>query len=125
VRKAWFLFTILFLWQFPHFLAIALMYREDYARASYKMLPKFDRDSRFTRAEILTLTLILILVTMLVPGGSGSALYVGGALLAGSFFLYYVVRLARSSSRVLASRVLHAFVLYLPIILGLIVAMKR
>ena len=125
MRKAWFLFTILFLWQFPHFLAIALMYREDYARASYKMLPKFDRDSRFTRAEILTLTLILIFVTMLVPSGSGSALYVGGALLAGSFFLYYVVRLARSSSRLLASRVLHASVLYLPIILGLIVAMKR
>ncbi|MGD0987472.1 MAG: UbiA family prenyltransferase [Candidatus Sulfotelmatobacter sp.] len=119
------MFTILFLWQFPHFLAIALMYREDYARARYKMLPELDRDSRFTRAEILTLTLILILVTMLVPGGSGSALYVGGALLAGSFFLYYVVRLARSSSRVLASRVLHAFVLYLPIILGWIVAMKR
>jgi protoheme IX farnesyltransferase len=124
VRKAWFLFTILFLWQFPHFLAIALMYREDYARARYKC-PELDRDSRFTRAEILTLTLILIFVTMLVPSGSGSALYVGGALLAGSFFLYYVVRLARSSSRVLASRVLHAFVLYLPIILGWIVAMKR
>src|ERR1700736_38504 len=55
-RQAWFLFAILFLWQFPHFLAIALMYRDDYARAGYRMLPKFDLDSRFTRAEILVFT---------------------------------------------------------------------
>src|SRR3954462_3129092 len=51
-RQSWFLFAILFLWQFPHFLAIALMYRQDYARAGYRMLPSFDQDSRFTRAEI-------------------------------------------------------------------------
>ena len=43
-RQAWFLFAILFLWQFPHFLAIALMYRDDYSRAGYRMLPDFDRD---------------------------------------------------------------------------------
>ena len=49
-RNAWFLFFILSLWQFPHFLAIALMYREDYARAGYRMLPRFDLDARFTRA---------------------------------------------------------------------------
>ena len=55
-RNAWFLFAILFLWQFPHFLAIALMYREDYARAGYRMLPRFDLDARFTRAEILGFT---------------------------------------------------------------------
>ncbi len=124
-EQAWFLFAIVFLWQFPHFLAIALMYREDYARAGYKMLPEFDRDCRFTRAEILTLTLILIFISMLVPGGSGSALYLCGALLAGCFFFYYVVKLARSASQVLASHVLHASVLYLPIILGMIIALKR
>src|SRR5208282_5856524 len=44
-RHAWFLFVVVFLWQFPHFLAIALMYREDYTRAGYKMLPQFDLDS--------------------------------------------------------------------------------
>src|SRR6202790_596575 len=64
-RQAWFLFTILFLWQFPHFLAIALMYREDYSRAGYHMLPVFDRDSRFTRAEIVGFTLVLVFATML------------------------------------------------------------
>jgi len=64
-RHAWFLFAILFLWQFPHFLAIALMYRDDYTRAGYKMLPQFDLDSRFTRAEIIACTVILVVTTML------------------------------------------------------------
>src|SRR5271165_4798357 len=45
-RQAWFLFAVLFLWQFPHFLAIALMYREDYASAGFRMLPEFDREGR-------------------------------------------------------------------------------
>src|SRR6202451_1351894 len=68
---AWFLFAILFLWQFPHFLAIALMYQEDYDRAGYRMLPHFDVDSRFTRAEILGFTFVLILATLLPPSGRG------------------------------------------------------
>src|SRR5215472_19248682 len=68
-RQAWLLFGVLFLWQFPHFLAIALMYREDYSRAGYRMLPSFDRDSRFTRAEILVFTLALILITSLPLAG--------------------------------------------------------
>src|ERR1700724_1020274 len=64
-RQAWVLFAILFLWQFPHFLAIALMYRDDYSRAGYHMLPAFDRDTRFTRAEIVGFTLVLVFATML------------------------------------------------------------
>jgi protoheme IX farnesyltransferase len=64
-RQAWFLFAILFLWQFPHFLAIALMYRDDYSRAGYRMLPDFDRDARFTRAEIVGFTVVLVVATML------------------------------------------------------------
>src|SRR6202051_4942295 len=68
-RQEWFLFAILFLWQFPHFLAIALMYRDDYSRAGYRMLPDFDRDTRFTRMEIVGFSLILVLVTMLSLAG--------------------------------------------------------
>ena len=49
-RQAWFLFAVLFLWQFPHFLAIALMYREDYSQAGYRMLPRFDFWIRASRA---------------------------------------------------------------------------
>jgi len=127
-RHAWFLFAILFLWQFPHFLAIALMYREDYTRAGYKMLPQFDLDSRFTRAEIIAFTVLLIVTTMLPLVDHGGPIYLSGMFLAGVFLLYHVTKLARSNSRsnsiVLASRVLHASVIYLPIVLGMIIARK-
>ncbi len=123
-RHAWFLFAILFLCQFPHFLAIALMYREDYTRAGYKMLPRFDLDSRFTRAEIVVFTVILIVTTMLPLVDHGGPIFLSGMFLAGVFLLYHVIGLARSSSIVLASRVLHASVIYLPIVLGMIVARK-
>jgi heme o synthase len=123
-RHAWFLFAILFLWQFPHFLAIALMYREDYNRAGYRMLPRFDLDSRFTRAEIVGFSVILVVATMLPLVDRGGPIYLSGMFLAGVFFLYYVMKLARSTSNVLASRVVHASVIYLPIVLGMIVARK-
>jgi heme o synthase len=122
--RAWFLFGILFLWQFPHFLAIALMYRDDYARAGYRMLPRFDVDSRFTRAEIIGFTVLLVVTTMLPLVDRGGPIYVTGMLLAGVFLLYHVTKLAGSTSKVLASRVVHASVIYLPIVLGMIVARK-
>jgi protoheme IX farnesyltransferase len=124
-RQAWVLFAILFLWQFPHFLAIALMYRDDYGRAGYRMLPDFDRDSRFTRLEIVGFSFILILVTILPLGNSSSWLYVAGMCTAGAFLLYYVGRLAVSSSTVRASRLLHASVLYLPVVLVIMVIAKK
>lgn len=123
--RAWFLFAILFLWQFPHFLAIALMYRDDYDQAGYRMLPAFDADSRFTRAEILGFTVVLIAVTMLPMVDRVSAVYLVGMAAAGAFMLYHVLKLTRSSSKVFASRVLHASVLYLPIVLGLMAGWKR
>lgn len=123
-RQAWFLFAILFLWQFPHFLAIALMYREDYARAGYRMLPRFDEDSRFTRIEIFTFALILVAVTML-PGVTHAGIgYLLGVTCAGTFLLYHVFKLVRSSGIIFASRLLHASVIYLPIVLGLMISFK-
>jgi protoheme IX farnesyltransferase len=123
-RHAWFLFAILFLWQFPHFLAIAMMYREDYRSAGYKMLPSFDLDSRFTRAEIIVFTAILVLTTMLPVVDRGGPIYLAIMFLAGVFMLYHATQLAKSNSTVLASRVLHASVMYLPIVLAIIVARK-
>lgn len=124
-RQAWLLFAVLFLWQFPHFLAIALMYREDYERAGYRMLPRFDRDAYFTRVEILIFTIVLVIVTA-APGLTGSGgIYSFMMVLAGGFMLFHVLKLARSSSRQLATRVVHASVLYLPIVLGLMIAWKR
>lgn len=123
-RRAWFLFALLFLWQFPHFLAIALMYREDYARAGYRMLPRFDLDSRFTRAEILGFTLVLIAATLLPVASHSRPFSVLAMLLAGAFMLYHVAKLMGSTSKVLASRVVHASVIYLPVVLGVLIAGK-
>src|ERR1700722_11902652 len=120
-RHAWYLFSILFLWQFPHFLAIALMYREDYARAGYHMLPDFDRETRFTRLEIVAFTVVLVAATML-PLGRASLLYWAGMSAAGAFLLYHAGKLAASSSTVRASRLLHASILYLPAVLVIMVA---
>jgi len=121
-QQALFLFSVLFLWQFPHFLAIALMYREDYERAGYRMLPHFDEDSRFTRGEIVFFTIALI-VTTLLPGGG--FLYSAAMLLAGGFLLFYSLRLSKSSSKVSASGLLHASVIYLPVVLAVMALARR
>ena len=123
--QAWFLFAILFLWQFPHFLAIALMYREDYDRAGYRMLPRFDLDSRFTRGEIFAFTVLLIAITLWPIAGQTSLLYFAAMSISGIFFLFYVLKLVRSGSRVLAVRVVHASVMYLPVVLGTLMFWKR
>jgi len=122
--QAWFLFAILFLWQFPHFLAIALMYRDDYARAGFRMLPGFDKESRFTLAEILGFTVILVVTTLSPLAGRSGVLYLTGMALAGIFLFYQVVKLTKSTSSSAASRVLHATVLYLPVVLGVLIASK-
>ena len=123
--QALFLFAVLFLWQFPHFLAIALMYREDYERAGYHMLPQFDLDSRFTRGEIVAFTLVLILATVIPAIGHAGAAYAISMLLAGGFLLYHCLKLAHSTSRILARQLLHASVIYLPVVLGIMALGKR
>jgi heme o synthase len=123
--QAWFLFAILFLWQFPHFLAIALMYRDDYAKAGYHMLPAFDLDSKFTRAEIVGFTIVLIVTTMLPRVARGGGFYMAAMLLAGGFLLYHSLKLAQGGSKVMASRLLHASVIYLPVVLGIMIAWKH
>jgi heme o synthase len=133
-RQAWFLFAILFLWQFPHFLAIALMYRDDYSRAGYRMLPDFDRDARFTHVEIVAFSVLLVVATMLpilnlaivnLAMDRAGWLYGAGMGVAGAFLLYHSGKLAASNSKIMASRLLHASVLYLPVVLGIMVAAKK
>ncbi|MBV9181240.1 MAG: protoheme IX farnesyltransferase [Acidobacteria bacterium] len=124
-RQAMLLFAVLFLWQFPHFLAIALMYREDYERAGYCMLPRFDLDARFTRTEIVIFTLALIMTTTAATIKPGAWLYVGFMLAAGAFLLYHSVQVATSASRALARALLRASVIYLPIALIIMALGKR
>ena len=124
-RQAMLLFAILFLWQFPHFLAIAMMYREDYEHAGYRMLPAFDRDSVFTRGEIVAFTIALILTTLLPLIGRHAPISLTTMILAGAFMMYHSLRLAQSASRAMASKVLHASVLYLPVVLIVLVLLKK
>jgi protoheme IX farnesyltransferase len=123
--EAWVLFAILFLWQFPHFLAIAWMYREDYTRAGILMLPVVEPDGRVTAQQIVLYTLMLLPVSLLptVLHLSGK-IYFFGALVLGLLFLYSSVRAAISMSRQRARSLLLASVLYLPLLFFLMVVNK-
>ena len=112
--------AILFLWQFPHFYAIAWMYREDYARAGIRMLPVVEPDGRSTARQMVLYGLALVPVS-LVPCllGMSGRIYLAGALLAGLYFLYSGVRAAAERTVLRARYVLLVSVLYLPLIYGL------
>ncbi len=120
--EAWVLFAILFLWQFPHFLAIAWMYREDYGRAGILMLPVVEPEGRVTAQQIVVYTLLLLPVSLLptLLGTSGK-IYFFGAIVLGLLFLYSSVRAAVSKSRQEAKRLLLASVIYLPLLFILMV----
>jgi len=124
--EGWALFAILFFWQLPHFLAIAWMYREDYAKGGFVMLPLVDRDGARTGRSAVSHTLGLLPVSLspFVFQVSG-ALYLFGALLLGLVFLWCAMRFARQLDRLSARRLFFASILYLPLLLGLMVFDKR
>ena len=120
--EAWVLFAILFLWQFPHFLAIAWMYREDYSRAGILMLPVVEPDGRVTAQQIVVYTVLLLPVSLLPTAlGISGRIYLYGAIVLGLLFLYSSVRAAFSKSRQEARRLLLASVIYLPLLFILMV----
>lgn len=124
--EAWLLYSILFLWQFPHFMAIAWMYREDYARAGYLTLPRGQQRTPFMVWQTLIFSSALVPIT-LVPSflkQAGLAYFVA-VLLLSSGFLYYSARLAISKSNQAARQLLFASIVYLPVVLGLIVGLKN
>jgi heme o synthase len=123
--EAWALFGILFAWQFPHFLAIAWMYREDYARAGIVMLPVVEPACRITARQIVVWSLLLVPVS-LFPAvlGTTGAVYFYGALVLGLLFLGTSVHAALVHTRQGARRLLLASVLYLPVLFGLMVFNK-
>jgi protoheme IX farnesyltransferase len=112
--------AILFLWQFPHFYAIAWMYKEDYARAGIRMLPVVEPDCRSTARQIVLYGAALIPVS-LAPAlmGMSGRIYLAGALALGLWFLYAGVRVATERTALRARGVLIASVTYLPLIYGL------
>ncbi|HLI84295.1 MAG TPA: heme o synthase [Bryobacteraceae bacterium] len=119
-RHAAALAAILFLWQFPHFYAIAWMYKDDYARAGIKMLPVIEQDGRWTARQIVLYGMALIPVSLTpVFLGMEGAVYAMGALALGLWFLYSGVRVALERTMMRARSVLVTSVLYLPLIYGL------
>jgi protoheme IX farnesyltransferase len=121
-RESLVLGAILFLWQFPHFYAIAWMYKDDYARAGIRMLPVVEPDGRSTARQIVLYGIALIPVS-LAPSllGMAGSFYLIGALALGLWFLYSGVRVALERSLARARGVLITSVLYLPLIYGLLV----
>lgn len=120
--QAWILFGILFLWQFPHFYAIAWMYREDYERAGIVMLPVVEPDGLSTARQMLLYSLLLVPVSLL-PTFMAMAgnLYLFGAVLLGAVFAYSALRVLLDRTRLHARQVLLASVIYLPLLYTLMV----
>lgn len=115
------LFLIVFFWQVPHFLAIAWIYREDYARAGLQMLPAVDPDGAVTARQMMLYCLALLPISLLpVFVGSASASYGFGAMGLGIYFLRSVWGFVLAPSQEQARKVLHASLLYLPCVLGLL-----
>jgi heme o synthase len=121
-RGAWLLFGILFLWQFPHFHAIAWMYREDYARAGIQMLPVVDPEGKRTFRQIIWTAVGLIGVSLLpsVVGLAGM-MYFFGALVVSLGLLQVCVWAASVKTNVRAKWLMHATVIHIPVLLGLMV----
>ena len=123
---AWVLYAVVFLWQFPHFMAIAWMYREDYARAGYLILPGGKQRDRFATWQTLVPSVALLAVS-LVPGiiGESGLVYSVAALICGSIFLYYSAHFVFRRSNVAARQLLTASIVYLPLVFMLMTLDKK
>ena len=119
--EAWALFAILFVWQLPHFLAIAFLFRDDYAQAGFQMLPVLDRDGTVAAREIVLYGFALVPVS-LFPAFLGMAgpVYFAGAFLLSTALLVISIRAALRRSMASVRQLFLASVIYLPLLLGLL-----
>ena len=112
---AWLLYATLFLWQFPHFMAIAWMYREDYERAGYQVLPRNDgMRTRLVNLQVVVPLLALTPLSLLPRLMGESRLYILAPLLLNAIFLYYAAQFVLRKSNSAARRLLAASIIYLP-----------
>jgi protoheme IX farnesyltransferase len=119
-RGAWLLFGILFLWQFPHFHAISWMYREDYARAGILMLPVVDREGTRTFRQIIFYAAALLGISLLPSVlGLAGVIYFFGALVICTGLVQVCLWAASNKTNVRAKWLMHATVLHIPLLLGL------
>jgi heme o synthase len=124
--EAWLLYSMLFLWQFPHFMAIAWMYREDYDRAGYQVLPPCENRHRFVALQSVMPALLLVPVS-LTPAllGDEGRIYSVGAALLGLAFLCCAARLAFNRSNAMARQLLLCSIIYLPSVFLLMLFDRR
>ena len=123
--SAWSLFGILALWQIPHFLAIAWLYRDDYARAGFKMLPNVDPSGRRCGRQAVGLSFALLLLsTSPFFLNMAGITYLIGALTLGLLFFWFSIRFSRYLDVPQARRLFFASIFYLPLLLGLLVLDK-
>jgi heme o synthase len=124
-REGWALFAILAFWQLPHFLAIAWMYREEYEKAGFKMLPGIDPEGHRTGRQAVSHTLGLLPVSLFpflfhVTG----TIYLVGALVLGGIFLWCAVQFARQLTIARARQLFFMSILYLPLLMIMMVLDK-
>ena len=119
-------FGILFFWQMPHFLAIAILYKDDYAKGGLKMLPVVDRDLSVTSRQILLYGVALIPATLApVQLGMAGAMYFTCAVLLGCAFLSFGVSCATTRTRADARKLFFASIVYLPLLLAAMMLDKQ
>jgi heme o synthase len=116
--EGWALFAILAFWQLPHFFAIAWLYRDEYAKAGFVMLPNIDPDGSRTAQQSVSNTLALMIVSLLPFAlGMSGKIYLAAALLLGAGFLFCAVRFARELTTQRARQLFFASIIYLPLLL--------
>jgi heme o synthase len=121
-REGWILFGIVFMWQMPHFLAIAWMYRDEYARAGIPLLPVIEPDGRSTGRQAVLYTAGLVPLTLLPTlVGLASPYYLAGAVVLGAILMVLSLEFAFTRSTDAARRLFLGSILYLPILWGLLV----
>jgi protoheme IX farnesyltransferase len=120
--EGWALFAILFFWQIPHFLAIAWMYRDEYEKAGFVMLPSVDPEGFRTGRQAVSHTIGLLMVS-LTPYlfRLADTIYLFGALALGIVFVVFAVQFSRQMTRQRARQLFFMSILYLPLLLGLMV----
>jgi protoheme IX farnesyltransferase len=124
--EAWVLGCLLFLWQIPHFMSLATIYRKDYANGGYKLLPDNPEIDTVTRSIIVIFSGALLGISLLIPAvGLGRHVIFGGALTLGLVMLLLAIRLYREYSVINARRVFLGSIMYLPLLMTLLLVDER
>lgn len=119
------LFAVLWFWQMPHFLAIAWLYKDDYAQAGFVMLPASDPDGCTTGRQAVLYALCLVLVTLVpVLAGFNAVWFFFAALVVGAGFVWFAVAFLIGRDQRSARRLFLASIVYLPVLLGLMLASR-